>query len=158
MAPFITMRSGAPYDVTLGYDLFGDNGNARADLFSSAGAPCTPSGTVVCTKYGGFSTIANAASLGNMVPKNYLTMAGLISVNMRFYRVFGFGPIARPMRPDAAQSGGGGGRGGFGGGGRGGFGGPGGGGRGGGGGMRMGGGGGGGRGGCSAIRPRAAST
>ena len=43
LAPFITMRSGAPYDVTLGYDLFGDNGNARADLFSPAGAACTPS-------------------------------------------------------------------------------------------------------------------
>ena len=95
MAPFITMRSGAPYDVTLGYDLFGDNGTARADLVSAAGASCTPSGTVVCTKYGGFSTIASAASLGNMVPKNYLTMAGLVSVNMRLYRVFGFGPSPR---------------------------------------------------------------
>jgi len=140
VAPFITMRSGAPYDVTLGYDLFGDNGTARPDLVSSAGAACTPSGTVVCTKYGGFSTIANAASLGSVVPKNYLTMAGLISINMRVYRVFGFGPIRGANAVQSgAPGGGGGGRGGFGGGGRGGFGG--GGGRGGGGGMRMGGGG-----------------
>ena len=137
VAPFITMRSGAPYDVTLGYDLFGDNGTGRPDLVSLAGASCTSSGTVVCTKYGGFSTIANAASLGNMVPKNYLTMAGMVSVNKREYRVFGFGPA---RRTNAVQSGG------SGGGGRGpggGFGGPGGGGgRGGAGGMRMGGGGG----------------
>jgi hypothetical protein len=139
-APFITMRSGSPYDVTLGYDLFGDNGTARADLFSAAGAGCSPSGNVVCTKYGGFSTIANAASLGNVVPKNYLTMAGLISVNMRVYRVFGFGPVrGANAAPSGGPGGGPGGRGGFAGG-RGGFGG--GGGRGGAGGMRMGGGGG----------------
>jgi hypothetical protein len=145
-APFITLRSGAPYDVTLGYDLFGDNGGARADLYSLAGQACTASANVVCTKYGGFSTIANAASLGNLVPRNYLTMPGLISVNMRVYRVFGFGPV----RGANAAAGGpeGGGRGGRGFGGGGGFGGRGGGGRGGSGGMRMGGGGGrGGRGG-----------
>jgi len=83
---------------------------------------------------------------GNLVPRNYLTSAGLISVNFRIGRTFGFGG---PRSPNAMSSGGGG---------RGGFGGPGGGGGGrggdsggprggGGGGMRMGGGGGGGRGG-----------
>ena len=103
---------------------------------------------MVCTKYGGFSTITNAASLGNQLPKNYLTMAGLVSVNMRVYRVFGFGPVRGANAASGDSGGRGGGRGGFGGGGRGGFGGPGGGGgRGGAGGMRMGGGGRGGRGG-----------
>jgi len=139
-APFITMRSGSPYDVTLGYDLFGDNGTARAS-FAPQGAAC--GGDVVCTKYGNFMTIANATLANTMIPRNYLTQPGLVSVNMRVYRVFGFGPVrgARPSGP--ADAGGGGGRGGFGGGG---MGGPGGGGPrggGGGGGMRMGGGGGG---------------
>lgn len=131
-APFITMRSGSPYDVTLGYDLFGDNGSARA-AFAPQGAAC--GGDVVCTKLGNFMTIANASQAGLMIPRNLLTQPGLVSVNMRIYRVFGFGPV---RGANAGNMGGGGPRGG------GGFGGPGGGGggRGGGGGMRMGGGGG----------------
>ena len=139
-APFVTMRSGQPYDVTLGYDLFGDNGTGRA-AFAPSGAAC--GGDVVCTKYGNFETIPNATLAGSMIPRNYLTMPGLVSINLRVYRVFGFGPVRGANAAAAGGPGGGGPPGG------GGFGGPGGGGRGGGGGggMRMGGGGGGGRGG-----------
>jgi len=147
VAPFITMRSGSPYDVTSGTDIFGDNGFVRAD-FAAANASCTGA-NIRCTQYGNFQAVTNAGNLGNLIPRNYLTMPGLVSINMRVYRVFGFGP-KRGANAAAAGSGGpggppGGGMGGppgGGGGGRGGFGGPGGG-----GGMRMGGGGGGGRGG-----------
>jgi hypothetical protein len=150
VAPFITMRSGSPYDVTSGTDIFGDNGSVRAD-FAAANAACTGS-NVRCTPYGNFQAVTNAANLGNLIPRNYLTMPGLVSVNLRLYRVFGFGP-KRGANAAAANSGGPGGMGGpppgmggpGGGGGRGGGGGMGG--PGGGGGMRMGGGGGGGRGG-----------
>jgi hypothetical protein len=89
-APFINLRSGGPYDVLLGQDLFGDtNFNARA-AFAPVGAPC--GGDIVCTQFGRFATNVNPAQLNNLVPRNYLTMAGLVSVNMRVYRVFGFGP------------------------------------------------------------------
>jgi hypothetical protein len=73
----------------------------------------------------------------NLVPRSYLMTPGMISLNLRIYRVFGFGPVrGNAMQPGAGDRGG-----------RGGMGGPGGdrGGRGGargGGGMRMGGGGG----------------
>ena len=145
-APFITIRSGAPYDVLLGQDIFGDNAfNARAALAPS-GAGCGVNG-VVCTQLGNFATNVNPAQLSNIVPRNYLTMAGMFSINMRVYRVFGFGRSVRGNRgannggggnfnPGGGGGnfgGGGGGRGG-GGGGRGGRGGGGGGGRGGGGG------------------------
>jgi hypothetical protein len=148
-APFITMRSGSPYDVTSGTDIFGDNGIVRAD-FAPAGVACT-SANVRCTQYGNFQAVTTAANLGNLIPRNYLTMPGLVSLNLRLYRVFGFGPKRGPRAASAASGGpggmggppggmggpgGGGGRGGGGG-----FGGPGG--PGGGGGMRMGGGGGG---------------
>ena len=166
LAPFVTLRSGAPYDVTSGTDVFGDYGGVRADF--AASASCAGA-NVRCTQYGNFQAVTNAANLGDLIPRNYLTMPGLISINLRLYRVFGFGP----MRTSNAAAGGPGGMGGppgggmggppgggmggppgggmggppgGGGGGRGGgggFGGPGGGG----GGMRMGGGGGGGRGG-----------
>jgi hypothetical protein len=144
-APFVTLRSGQPYDVLTGQDLFGDTEtNVRAGLSSAtcagfSGSNVVRTGDTVCSPYGSFTTAVSATNLSNLVARNYLTMPGLFSINLRVYRVFGFGPIAG----NRAQPGDSGGRGGMGGGG---FGGPGGGGggRGGpGGGMRMGGGGGG---------------
>jgi hypothetical protein len=147
-SPFVTLRSGAPYDVLLGQDIYGDNSrNARAE-FAPAGASC--GGAIVCTGLGNFQTY-NIASpvIANLVPRNYLTMAGLFSLNMRISRTFGFG-ARRGGGANAADAGmgpggpGGDPGGGFGGGGRGGAGGFGGGGGGprggggGGGGMRMG--------------------
>ncbi len=146
-SPFITLRSGAPYDVLLGQDVYGDNNNNARAAFAASGATCGVGG-VVCTTLGNFSTSYNVANPTNLVPRNYLTMAGLISANMRISKSFGFGP-KRAGAAGAADSGMGGGppggdMGGGGGGGRGGGGmGGGGGARGGGGGMRMGGGGGG---------------
>ncbi|HLI83200.1 MAG TPA: carboxypeptidase regulatory-like domain-containing protein [Bryobacteraceae bacterium] len=137
-APFITIRSGAPYDVLLGQDIFGDTEfNARA-AFAPAGAAC--GGVIVCEQQGKFATNVNPANLTNLVPRNYLTMAGMFSINMRVYRVFGFGPSVRGNRANdrGGPQGGPGGFNGPPGGGFGGGGGP----RGGGGGFRGGGGGG----------------
>ena len=146
VAPFITLRSGAPYEVLVGTDLFGDNGDPRA-AYAPSGATCTGftganvvrSGDIVCSPNGIFTTSYSVASgLGSVVPRNLLTMPGMFSLNMRFYRVFGFGPLKKNAIQQSGAMGGG----------RGGPGGPmGGGPRGGGGGMRMGGGPGGGRGG-----------
>jgi hypothetical protein len=153
IAPLITLRSGAPYDVEIGEDIFGDTyTNVRA-AYAASGAAC--GGDIKCTPFGNFSTAVTATNLANLVPRNLLTGASLISVNTRIYRIFGFGPRrgANPNAnngmggPDGGPGPGGGGPGGGGGGGGrggGGFGGAGGGaggggGRGGGGGgMRMG--------------------
>ncbi|MGO9258189.1 MAG: hypothetical protein ACLQU1_18025 [Bryobacteraceae bacterium] len=141
LAPFITLRSGAPYDVLVGEDLYGDTlENARA-AFAPAGSCAAgfigTNGDVVCSRAGAFTTNYSVANPANLVPRNYLTMAGLVSVNVRVYRVFGFGPVAGR---GAGPGGGGGGPGGGGPGGGGPGGGPGGGGggRGGGGAMQMG--------------------
>ncbi len=159
IAPTVIIHSGQPYDVTVGTDIYGDNGTARG-LFAPSGAACNPAAGIYCTPLGNFSTnyptglLNGAAVPANLVPRNYLTMPGVISVNMRIYRVFGFGakkvgPAGALSAADAGGPGGGGpggggpGGGGPGGGGPGGGGPGGGGGRGGGGGMRMGGGGGG---------------
>jgi hypothetical protein len=158
-APFITVRSGAPYDVEIGEDIFGDTETNVRAAYAPTGSAC--GGNVVCTKYGDFSTAVTATNLANLVPRNLLSGPSLISVNGRIYRIFGFGPRRGGTDPNAANGpgpgpdggggpggggpgggGGGGGRGGGGGfGGAGGGGGGGGGGRGG-GGMRMGSGGG----------------
>src|SRR5262249_5863560 len=149
-SPFVTVRSGAPYDVLLGQDIFGDTlFNARAAC-APTGATCGIGG-VVCTPLGNFSTAYDPANPMNLVPRNFLSMAGLVSLNMRVQKVFGFGPSRNggggptagdmhggPGRPRGGTGGGGrgglrrGGRGGFGGGGGARGGGPGG------GGMRMG--------------------
>ena len=141
VAPFITLRSGSPYDVSIGQDVFGDTETNVRAAFAAAGAAC--GGTVKCTVYGNFTTAVNPANLSNLIPRNYLTQPGLISVNAHVYRIFGFGP-KRGGNTNANQGGPDGMGGGPGGGGPGG-GGPGGGGRGGGG---FGGGGGGGGGGA----------
>jgi hypothetical protein len=153
IAPNVIVHSGAPYDVTVGTDIYGNNETNARGLLEPAGTACNPTGGIYCTPYGIFGTnyagVLNSATPtavpANLVPRNYLTMPDVVSVNMRIYRVFGFG--AKKAGADAGMPGGGGGFGGPGGPGGGGFGGGGGGRGGGGGGMRMGPPGGGGRGG-----------
>ncbi len=138
-APFITIRSGAPYSILLGQDVFGDTDlNARA-AFAPPGSTCNVNG-VVCTQYGNFTSTVNLANLSSIVPRDYLRMPEMVSINLRVYRVFGFGAVRNGNRPARGGGGGfqpppgggfgagggppgGGGPGGFGGGGRGGFGG-----------------------------------
>ena len=93
LAPFVTVRSGQPYDVLVGEDIYGDTlTNARAEFASTATcAGVVRTAGTVCSPYGTFSTIYSGANAGNVVPRNYLTMPGLVSVNMRIYRTFGFG-------------------------------------------------------------------
>ena len=100
VAPFINLRSGQPYDVLAGTDLYGTTmTNARAAFAPGAQCPGSTgtnvvlSGDVVCSPVGNFTTSYNVANPTNLVPRNYLTMPGLVSVNMRIYRVFGFGAI-----------------------------------------------------------------
>jgi len=118
-APFITIRSGSPYDVLLGTDLYNDTlFNARPAFGSPS--DCGPSSPVKCTPFGAFNTAVLPGQTANLVPRNYLTMADLVSINMRVYRVFGFGPSRGGNRPQGGgfngPPGGGFGGGGFGGG------------------------------------------
>src|ERR1039458_2153464 len=138
LSPFITLQSGSPYDVVLGRDIYGNTLTNARPTFATASC-ANPDLTPV----GDFCTTPSPGVTTNLVPRNYLTGAGLFSFNVRVARTFGFGPKRGAANALAAGGGdaGGGGRGGGGGGG-GGRGGGGGGGRGGGGGMRMGGGGG----------------
>ena len=75
VAPFVTLSSGAPYDVLAGQDIFGDTyTNVRA-AFAAAGAAC--GGDMKCTPFGNFSTALSATNFSNLVPRNYLTQPGL---------------------------------------------------------------------------------
>src|SRR5260370_25560938 len=143
LSPFIILQSGAPYDIVLGRDIYGNTLKNARPTFAKAYCINTDQ-----TLLGDFCTTPMPGVTDNLVPRNYLTGAGLISFNVRIARTFGFGAkrgAGNVMTPGGGDMGGGpgGGRGGMGGGDRG---------PGGGGGMRMGGGGpGGGRGGMGGM-------
>jgi hypothetical protein len=87
ISPFIVVQSGAPYDITIGRDLYGDTlFNARpgipADL-SKAGLIETP--------YGWFDP--NPGPGEAIVPRNFGRGPGMLTVNMRLGKTFGFGPV-----------------------------------------------------------------
>src|ERR1022692_2465608 len=130
VSPFITIQSGAPYDVELGRDIYGNTLTNARPTFATASC-----GTADMTLLGDFCTNPIPGVTQNLEPRNYLTGAGLFSFNVRIARTFGFGPkrggdSANAISPGGGGPGGGGpgGGGGRGGGGRGGPGGPGGGG------------------------------
>jgi hypothetical protein len=84
VSPFVTLQSGSPYDVLIGQDLNGDTiPNDRPALAAGPGPG------VVNTQFGYFDIVPQ---LGQPpAPRNYLESAGLISVNMRVSKTFGFG-------------------------------------------------------------------
>jgi hypothetical protein len=129
-SPFISLRSGQPYDVLSGADLFGDTlTNTRAAFASSETCSAVVrTADSVCSPFGTFTQTYSVTNLANLVPRNYLTMPGLVSVNMRVERTFGFGTRRKgalanqqqgngmPSAGVMGMAGGGGGRGGPGGG------------------------------------------
>ena len=154
-SPYISGRSGNPFNVTTGRDFYGDTKYTDRPALAAPGTP----GAIV-TPWGVFNP--NPGPNDPRIPRNFADAPGYFAINLRMSRTFGFG-APRGSRNNAMSSdsggdlggrgdhgdhgggdrggdrggrgGGGGDRGGRGGGGpRGGFGGPGG------GGMRMGGG------------------
>ncbi len=99
--PFVTMQSGAPFNITTGYQYDGQNTqllNGRP-----AFAPCATATNV--TKFGCFNN--NPAAGAALIPVNYGDGPAQFSVNLRLSRTWGWGE-----RKGAAPNPGGGGRGG----------------------------------------------
>jgi hypothetical protein len=85
VSPFVILQSGTPYNLIVGEDLNGDT----LPLDRPAFATDLSRKTVRVTPYGAFD--ANPIAGQTIVPRNYLTGAGLVSVNVRIARTFGFG-------------------------------------------------------------------
>jgi hypothetical protein len=135
-SPFISYRSGAPFDIQTGKDLDGDSYYDDRPMFAPAGSSCAAS-NIKCTQYGNFLLAPVAGQPWVPIPRNYATGPDNFSVNLRLSRTWGFGEVRTSAAGGTSDRGGPGGGGpGGGGGNRGGGGG--------GGGMRGGGGGGGG--------------
>ncbi len=85
--PFVIVTSGAPYDVVIGEDLNGDS--LSVPLERPAFATDLNSKSVRVTPFGAFDL--NPQPGETIVPRNYLTGGGLVSLNFRLARTFGFG-------------------------------------------------------------------
>ena len=86
LSPFVTLKSGSPYDVLLGTDLYGDTETNARPGFAANNAGLSPFSPAFYNPKVTFN--------GPFIPRNfYLTGAARqISVNMRIGRTFGFGP------------------------------------------------------------------
>jgi hypothetical protein len=131
--PFLIIASGAPFNITIGRDLNGDNLFTERPAFALD--PTKPG--VIVTKFGTFDPNPTVGSL--IIPRNFGSGPGSLTANMRVSKTWGFGSERRAASTQTPGQGNRGGEGGGGGAPRGGFGGAGGG-----GGARGGGGGGGG--------------
>jgi len=105
LSPFMIASSGAPFNITTGQDLYGNNVyNTRATLGTcSAGAT-----TVMDTRFGCFNTVTLPGA--TVIPINDATGPGRFTLNLRVSKTFGLG-----ARKEAQAAGGPGGPGGGGG-------------------------------------------
>jgi hypothetical protein len=114
LSPFLVTSSGAPFNVTVGPDLFGTGVfNARP-----AFAPVGASGfNIVATRLGTFDTAPGANQA--LIPINYFNGPSQFTLNLRLSKTFAFGKeVSRQASSGGGGGGGfGGGRGGGGGGG-----------------------------------------
>jgi hypothetical protein len=116
ISPFVVANSSAPFNITLGEDVYGTGivANARPAF----AGPGTPASNILKTPWGTFDTSPSPAPGETIIPPNYGVGPSQFTANLRVGKTFGFGK--KPERPgsSAGQGGGpGGGPGGRGGGG-----------------------------------------
>jgi len=86
LSPFIVVQSGAPYNITVGEDIYGDTlFNARPGIPTDLGKP-----GLIDTMYGWLDPNPTAGE--PLLPRNYGRGPGMISVNARLGKTWGFGP------------------------------------------------------------------
>ena len=87
-SPFISVQTGAPYDITTGNDLYGDTQfNSRPGIATDPNKP-----GVILTRYG----LLDPNPVGTnevLLPRNFGRGPGNVSFNARLSKTIGFGPI-----------------------------------------------------------------
>jgi hypothetical protein len=113
ISPFVVANSSAPFNITLGEDVYGTGivANARPAF----AGPATPASNILKTQWGTFDTSTSPAPGETIIPPNYGVGPSQFTVNLRVGKTFGFGK--KPEGSGASAGGGPGGRGGGGGGG-----------------------------------------
>ena len=86
LSPFLVTASGAPFNVTLGQDLFGTGVFNARPAFAPAGASGP---NIVATSLGTFKTAPQAGQA--LIPSNYFAGPGQFTLNLRLSKTFAFG-------------------------------------------------------------------
>jgi len=87
-SPFVTVRSGVPFNIVTGQDSNGDSiFNDRPALATNAN--CADTKDYACTRYGNF--LLNPGPNTPVIPRNYGTGPGYFAINLRLSRTWGFG-------------------------------------------------------------------
>ncbi len=86
LSPFIVVQSGAPYNITVGEDIYNDTlFNARPGIPTDLSKP-----GLIDTIYGWLDPDPSPGE--QILPRNYGRGPGMISVNARLGKTWGFGP------------------------------------------------------------------
>jgi hypothetical protein len=115
ISPFVVANSSAPFNITLGQDVYGTGivTNARPAF----AAPGASGPNIVVTRWGTFDTSTSPAPGETIIPPNYGVGPSQFTANLRVGKTFGFGKKPEGRGSSAGQGGGpGGGPGGRGGG------------------------------------------
>ena len=98
ITPFITARSGAPFNILTGRDNNHDNQFSDRPSFANPGDP----GAIV-TRFGTFNPTPLAGE--QIIPRNFGQGPGFVSVNLGLSKTFGFGPAPNTFRAANATRG-----------------------------------------------------
>ena len=92
LSPFITARSGSPFNITTGQDNNGDTEFNDRPSFATPGQA-----GAIQTQWGWFNP--NPAAGAPLIPRNYGQSPGYFAVNLRVSKVFGFGEARSAPTP-----------------------------------------------------------
>ncbi len=106
LSPFVTYRSGVPFNITTGADLNGDNLFTERPAFAT---DLTEPGIIV-TPFGAFDPTPDPGD--TIIPRNYGRGPDFFNVNLRAAKTFGFGGSEKQASVSSQGGGGGGSRGG----------------------------------------------
>jgi hypothetical protein len=104
LSPFITFRSGVPFNITTGADANGDTLFTERPAFATS---LSEPGIIV-TRFGAFDPTPEVGDV--LVPRNYGRGPEFFVVNLRAAKEFGFGGGGKKSSATPGQSGGGGGQ------------------------------------------------
>jgi uncharacterized membrane protein YgcG len=119
ISPFVVANTGAPFNITLGQDVYGTGIFNARPTFATLAAYCASGSNIPAAGCGAFGTSTSPAASETIIPPNYATGPGQFTVNLRLSKTFAFGK--KPESPSSSRGPGGGqgmggGRGGYGGG------------------------------------------
>ncbi|HKR22571.1 MAG TPA: hypothetical protein VJS17_08255, partial [Pyrinomonadaceae bacterium] len=87
--PFVIVKSGRPFNITLGRDINGDTFNTERPAFAPDGINCDDRVNFKCTPYGNFKLSFAPGDV--MIPRNFGEGPGSTTVNLRVSKTWSFG-------------------------------------------------------------------